>query len=94
MAQALNHARLKKVWQLWCGREDGVSTVLPYGEGIHRVGNPGKSVAISVHLYGSRVGEIDGSDYDPSRDYVCDRVVARTLEESEPARKRDGRGKK
>jgi predicted metal-dependent enzyme (double-stranded beta helix superfamily) len=53
----LNHARLKKVWQLCWGREDGISTVLPYDEGIHRVGNPGKSMAISVHLYGPRVGE-------------------------------------
>lgn len=71
----LNHARLKKVWQLWWGREDGASTVLPYGGGIHRVGNPGKSPAISVHLYGPRAGDIDGRDYDPSRDYVCDRAA-------------------
>jgi hypothetical protein len=27
-----------------------------------------------VHLYGPRLGEIDGRDYDPSRDYVCDRL--------------------
>ena len=40
---------------------------------IHRVGNPGEGMAISVHLYGPRLGEIDGRDYDPSRDYVCDR---------------------
>jgi hypothetical protein len=26
-----------------------------------------------VHLYGPRMGTIDGRDYDPSRDYVCDR---------------------
>jgi hypothetical protein len=30
-------------------------------------------MAISVHLYGPRLGEIDGRDYDPSRDFVCDR---------------------
>jgi SAM-dependent methyltransferase len=24
--------------------------------------------------YGLRLGEIDGRDYDPSRDYVCDRI--------------------
>lgn len=35
-----------------------------------------EGTAISLHLYGPRVGEIDGRDYDPSRDYVCDRGVA------------------
>jgi predicted metal-dependent enzyme (double-stranded beta helix superfamily) len=70
----LNHARLKKVWQLSWSREDGVSTVLPYDEGIHRVGNSGNNTAISVHLYGPRIGELDGRDYDASRDYVCDRT--------------------
>jgi predicted metal-dependent enzyme (double-stranded beta helix superfamily) len=68
-----DHARLKKVWQLSWGSEDGASTVLPGGGGIHRVGNPGESTAISVHLYGPRIGEVDGRDYDPSSDYVCDR---------------------
>lgn len=68
-----DYARLKKVWQLnWC-KEDGVSTVLPYDRGIHRVGNPGARTAISVHLYGPRITEEDGRDYDPLRDYVCDR---------------------
>lgn len=74
------HARLKKVWRLRWSREDGVSTVLPYDEGIHRVGNSvgnlGADMAISVHLYGPQVGEVDGRDYDPSLDYVCDRVEA------------------
>ena len=69
----LNHARLKKAWQLSWSREDGVSTVLPYDEGIHRVGNPGSKAAISVHLYGPKEGEFDGRDYDAARDYVCDR---------------------
>ncbi len=46
----LNHARLKKVWQLSWSEEDGASTVLPYDEGIHRVGNLGSKTAISVHL--------------------------------------------
>ena len=41
--------------------------------GIHRVGNPTDGPVISVHLYGPRMGEIDGRDYDSSRDYVCDR---------------------
>ena len=70
----LNHARLKKVWQLSWSTQDGVSTVLPYDEGIHRVGNLGTKTAVSVHLYGPRIGEVDGRDYDPYRDYVCDRV--------------------
>ncbi len=68
-----DHARLKKVWQLSWNSEDGASTVLPGDGGIHRVGNPGQSTAISVHLYGPRIGEVDGRDYDPSRDHVCDR---------------------
>jgi predicted metal-dependent enzyme (double-stranded beta helix superfamily) len=70
----LNHARLKKVWELSWSKEDGTSTVLPYDEGIHRVGNLGNKTAISVHLYGPRIGDLDGRDYDPSRDYVCDRT--------------------
>ena len=37
-------------------------------------GNLGSKTAISVHLYGPRIGELDGRDYDPSRDYVCDRT--------------------
>jgi hypothetical protein len=50
--------------------------VLPYEEGIHRVGNAGESPAISMHLYGPPMGEVDGRNYDPSRNYVCDRPVA------------------
>ena len=68
------HARLNKAWQLTWSRGDGSSTVLPGNGGIHRVGNPGESLAISVHLYGPRLEDIDGRDYDPSRDYVCDRL--------------------
>ena len=70
----LNHAHLKMVWQLSWNKEDGASTVLPCDEGIHRVGNPGKNTSISVHLYGPRIGDLDGRDYDASRDYVCDRT--------------------
>jgi len=66
-------ARLKKIWQRAWSIQRGVSTVLPYEGGIHRVSNPGPDTAISVHLYGPRSGEIDGRDYDPSLDYVCDR---------------------
>ncbi len=72
-ASRLDHARLRKVWELAWAPEDGVSTVLPGDGGIHRVSNPGEGVAISVHLYGPRMGQMDGRDYDPSRDYVCDR---------------------
>jgi predicted metal-dependent enzyme (double-stranded beta helix superfamily) len=68
-----DHAHLKKVWQLSWSSEDGASTVQPGDGGIHRVGNPGESTAISVHLYGPQIGEVDGRDYDLSRDYVCDR---------------------
>lgn len=68
-----DHARLKKIWQLSWSREDGASSVLPHDGGIHRVGNSGDNLAISVHLYGPRIGEVDGRDYDLSRDYVCDR---------------------
>lgn len=69
-----DHARLKKLWRLEWSREDGISTVLPYERGIHRVGNPTEEPAISVHLYGPRIGGTDGRDYDPSRNYVCDRA--------------------
>jgi predicted metal-dependent enzyme (double-stranded beta helix superfamily) len=68
-----DHARLKKIWQLSWSKEDGVSSFLPHDGGIHRVRNPGDSVAISVHLYGPRMGEVDGRDYDLSCDYVCGR---------------------
>ena len=67
------HARLRKAWQLTWGPEHGASTVLAGDGGIHRVGNPGEETAVSVHLYGPRLEEIDGRDYDPSRHYVCDR---------------------
>ena len=66
----LEYAHLKKAWQLSWSREDGVSTVLPYDEGIHRVGNPGGETAISVHLYGPKIGDLDGRDYDAFRDHV------------------------
>src|SRR5829696_10376762 len=51
-----NRASLKRAWRLRWSRGDGVSTVLPYEGGIHRVGNPSGSPAVSVHLYGPRVG--------------------------------------
>ena len=72
-----DYARLKKLWRLEWRKEDGISTVLPYERGIHRVGNPEVEPAISLHLYGPRLGEIDGRDYDPSKNYVCDRPEER-----------------
>jgi predicted metal-dependent enzyme (double-stranded beta helix superfamily) len=69
----LDHARLRKFRQRIWSKEDGASSVLPHDGGIHRVGNPSDDIAISVHLYGPRLGEVDGRDYDPSCDYVCDR---------------------
>lgn len=71
-----NHARLRMVWRRAWRRGDGISTVLPCDGGIHRVGNSTDGQAISVHLYGPRIGELDGRDYDSSRDYVCDRREA------------------
>jgi len=68
------HARLREVWHLPWSPKDGSSTVLPGDGGIHRVGNPYGETAVSVHLYGPRMEDIDGRDYDPSRDYVCDRL--------------------
>ena len=67
------HALLKKIWQLSWSKEDGASNVLPHDGGIHRVGNPSDGLAISVHLYGPRMRDVDGRDYDLSCDYVCDR---------------------
>jgi predicted metal-dependent enzyme (double-stranded beta helix superfamily) len=67
-------ARLRKAWQRsWCS-EDGTSMVRPYEKGIHRITNPNSYPAISVHMYGPRSGVFDGRDYDPKRDFVCDRL--------------------
>lgn len=66
-------ARLRLAWARSWSRSDGVTTVLPYEGGIHRVGNPGSAVAISAHIYGPRLAVADGRDYDPGRDYVCER---------------------
>jgi predicted metal-dependent enzyme (double-stranded beta helix superfamily) len=68
------HARLEGAWQLAWSPEDGTSTVLPGDGGIHSIGNPHEEAAVSVHLYGPRLEEVDGRDYDLSRDYVCDRL--------------------
>ena len=69
-----NTAHLRQVWRRIWRRADGASTVQPYAGGIHRIANPGSRPAVSVHLYGPRMGLFDGRDYDPSRDFVCDRL--------------------
>src|SRR5215217_5502089 len=79
------HARLEEAWHLSWNPEDGASTVLPGDGGIDRVGNPHEEAAVSVHLYGPRLGGIAGRDYDPSRDYVCDRLDDETDELGEVA---------
>jgi hypothetical protein len=68
-----SRALLRKVWQRAWLPNDGASTVGAYEDGIHRIGNPGSRPAISVHLYGPRMGGFDGRDYDPTHDFVCDR---------------------
>jgi predicted metal-dependent enzyme (double-stranded beta helix superfamily) len=80
-------ARLRKLWQRALSPDEGVSTVGAYAEGIHRISNPGSRPAISVHLYGPRMGVFDGRDYDPRRDFVCvrhedDHVMASALHPS------------
>lgn len=69
-----DHASVRRLWRKTWKEGDGISTVLPYEVGIHRVGNPTDEPAISVHLYGPRMGRIDGRYYDSSRDYICDRM--------------------
>jgi predicted metal-dependent enzyme (double-stranded beta helix superfamily) len=67
-------ARLRRTWRVaWHPGERSV--LLPYEGGIHRVANPDLGTAVSLHLYGPRLSTIDGRDYDPRRDYVCDRPV-------------------
>lgn len=68
----LNVAHLRKAWQRVWNRAHGISLLLPYAGGIHRVSNRSTELAISLHCYGPS-GAIDGRDYDPMRDYVCDR---------------------
>jgi predicted metal-dependent enzyme (double-stranded beta helix superfamily) len=79
-----NTAHLQKLWERIWSRQDGASTVRPYEAGIHRVANPGSRPAISMHLYGPRMGVLDGRDYDPSRDFVCDRLEIGSLASQPP----------
>jgi predicted metal-dependent enzyme (double-stranded beta helix superfamily) len=74
-----NTAHLRKLWRRTWSRQDGASTLQPYEGGIHRVANLSSRPAISMHLYGPRLGLLDGRDYDPSRDFVCDRLEREKL---------------
>ncbi|HEU5098769.1 MAG TPA: cysteine dioxygenase family protein [Roseiflexaceae bacterium] len=69
-------AHLRKLWQRALRNQDGASTVGAYAAGIHRISNTSGRAAVSVHLYGPRVGVFDGRDYDPQREFVCDRLEA------------------
>ena len=71
-----NRARLRQSWRRAWRSDDGTSTVLPYERGIHRIANPSTYPAISLHLYGARLGCFDGRDYDTTRDIICDRIEA------------------
>ena len=74
----LNQAHLRKAWRRKWRAAEGVSTLMPYEGGIHQVMNLSSRPVVSVHLYGP-AGAIDGRDYDPLRDYVCDRLVSNEL---------------
>src|SRR4051812_2440884 len=65
-------AHIRRAWRRGWYPGAGVSTLLPYAGGIHRVANPTARPVLSVHIYGPP-GAIDGRDYDPSHDFVCDR---------------------
>ncbi len=67
-------ARLRKAWQRALRNEDGASVVGAYEAGIHRISSSSSRLSISVHLYGPRLGVLDGRDYDPTREFVCDRL--------------------
>jgi len=82
-------ARLRKVWQRALRNEDGASTVGAYEAGIHRISNTSGRPAISVHVYGPRIGVFDGRDYDPKREFVCDRLEVDEVR-SHPAMLRSG----
>jgi predicted metal-dependent enzyme (double-stranded beta helix superfamily) len=70
-------AHLRRDWRaIW--RPGQQSHLLPYSGGIHRVANPSLGPAVSLHLYGPRLSAIDGRNYDPHTDVVCDRPIETT----------------
>lgn len=74
----LNQAHLRKAWRREWRAEEGVSKLMPYEGGIYQVMDLSSRPVVSVHLYGP-AGAIDGRDYDPMRDYVCDRVISNDI---------------
>jgi predicted metal-dependent enzyme (double-stranded beta helix superfamily) len=72
-----DRAHLRRDWRaIW--RPGQQSQLLPYSGGIHRVANPNLGPAVSLHLYGPRTSAMDGRDYDPCTDSVCDRPMEST----------------
>lgn len=69
-----NWAHIRRAWQRTWNQTDGSSSLMPYEGGIHRVRNANTTPVISLHLYGPP-SKIDGRDYDPAHDYVCDRPI-------------------
>lgn len=67
-------AHLRKCWRRRWNRWDGASTVGAYADGIHSIANHSRQPSLSLHMYGPRMGALDGRDYDPRRDFVCDRI--------------------
>ena len=67
-------AHLRKRWRRRWGHWEGASSVGAYADGIHRIANYSSRPSLSLHMYGPRMGTFDGRDYDPSRDFVCDRI--------------------
>lgn len=67
-------ARLRKRWRRRWNERSGASTVGAYTDGIHRIANQSRRPSLSLHMYGPRLGALDGRDYDPRRDFVCDRI--------------------
>ena len=67
-------AHLRKRWRRRWNDRDGASTVGAYAKGIHRIANYSSRPSLSLHMYGPRMGTFDGRDYDPRRDFVCDRI--------------------
>jgi len=67
-------AQLRKRWRRRWGHWDGASTVGAYADGIHRIANHSSQPSLSLHMYGPRASTLDGRDYDPRRDFVCDRI--------------------
>jgi hypothetical protein len=49
-------------------------TITPHFGRIHAVSDRSGQTVLAVHMYGP-AGPLDGRDYEPSRDFVCDRPL-------------------